>query len=376
MKKKAVLVLEDGAIFEGTAFGALGEAAGEVVFNTSMLGYQEILTDPSYAGLILAMSYPHIGNCGVNSEDYESRGAFLEGLVVREYSRLYSNWRAEGSLEEFLINFGIVGVEGIDTRALTRHIRDKGSMKAVLSSTDLNQQNLMKKTKKLAGLVGRDLVKDVTVEKPYIWWETKKVMRFNVVALDFGITRGILRCLESIGCKVMVMPASTSAKEILSLRPDGIVLSSGPGDPTLLNYAVETVGNLLGNRPVFGIGLGHLLLTLATDLKTRKMRVGHFGSYPVRNLETDQIEITTQSHGFVVEAESSSKVKSKTAEMIESKSGRVEVTYLNLHDGTIEGLRFLDTPALSVQFYPKVRPSVPGGKTAFDGFVELMEKHA
>lgn len=383
MRKKAILALEDGMVFEGLSFGAEGEAQGEVVFNTSMSGYQEILTDPSYAGQIIIMTYPQIGNYGVNSEDYESRGPFAEGLVVKEYSKFYSNWRAEESLESFLQKYGVVAIENIDTRALTKHIRNIGAMKGIISTVTMDPSILVEKAKTSSGLVGKDLVKKVTVDRPYIWWETKRVMRFNVVAFDFGTKRSILRCLEACGCKVTVVPANTSADEVLALDPDGICLSNGPGDPAAVKYAIEAIKQLLGKKPIFGICLGHQLLALALGGETYKLKFGHRGgNQPVKNLITGKIEITSQNHGFAVKGDSLD-VKErewKVGSSLDpgswqgkSEFGDIEITHINLNDGTIEGLRCLDIPAFSVQYHPEASPGPHDSRYLFDKFVELME---
>lgn len=385
MPKKAVLALEDGMIFEGTSFGVTGETYGEVVFNTSMTGYQEILTDPSYAGQIIAMTYPQIGNYGINSEDYESRGPFTNGFVVKECSKYFSNWRAEESLEAFLQRYRIVGIENVDTRALTKHIRSSGAMRGVISTIDLNAKSLVEKAKASPGLVGRDLVKDVTVDRSYIWWETKRIMRFNVVAFDFGIKRNILRCLESHGCKTIVVPAETTADEILALDPDGIFLSNGPGDPAAVDYAVDTIKQLIGKKPIFGICLGHQLLALALGGRTYKLKFGHRGgNQPVKNLLTGKVEITSQNHGFAVTYDSLH-IEEREWQvggslniggwLGKSDFGEIEITHLNLNDGTIEGLRCLEVPAFSVQYHPESSPGPHDSRYLFDDFVGLMEKN-
>ncbi len=364
------MVLEDGAVFHGYSLGAEGEIYGEVVFNTSMTGYQEILTDPSYAGQIVTMTYPLIGNYGVNSQDYESRGPFLEGFIVREYSRFFSNWRAKGSLEDFLKKFGIVCIEGVDTRALTKHIRSAGAMKGVISTIDQNVDSLVEKVNSFPSLVGRDLVKEVTIDNSYTW-ETKPGAKYRVVAFDFGIKRNILNCLEDAGCKIEVVPASTSVEEVLALEPHGIFLSNGPGDPKGVSYAVETVRGLIGKRPILGICLGHQLLALALGGDTYKLKFGHRGgNQPVKNLATSKIEITSQNHGFAVD-EKSFKVKNGK---IFSDFGEIEISHINLNDDTVEGLRCLELPAFSVQYHPEASPGPHDSKYLFEDFVDMMEE--
>lgn len=360
-RKKAILLLEDGTSFTGESFGFLGETFGEVVFNTSMTGYQEILTDPSYAGQIVTMTYPHIGNYGVNSSDIESRHPFVEGFIVREGAGFYSNFRAEKSLEDYLIRYKIVGIQGIDTRALTKHIRLEGAMKGVISTGDLKIVSLGKRLKKHPSLIGRDLVKVVTIKKPYLW-EGSQDNKFKVVLLDYGAKYNIVRELVGSGCQVTVVPAAMGAQQILKLKPDGVMLSNGPGDPAPVKYAVETVRGLLGKVPIFGICLGHQLLGLALGGKTYKLKFGHHGSnHPVMNLKTKQVEITSQNHGFAVDAEI-------------AEGSRVEITHVNLNDQTVEGLRCLDIPAFSVQYHPEASPGPHDSKYLFKEFVSLMKK--
>jgi len=366
----AKLALEDGTVFTGDSFGATGEVDGEVVFNTSMTGYQEILTDPSYRGQIVTMTYPQIGNYGVNSQDLESFKPHLAGFIVRENSRIASNFRANGDLEGYLKQHGIVGLAGIDTRALVRRIRIKGAMKGILSSTDLNDQSLIKKAVESPGLVGRDLVREVLPAADSQWddalseWANlhdapPPLTNFHVVALDFGMKWNIPRHLRSQGCRVSVMPGTASASEVLERQPDGIFLSNGPGDPEPLNYAIETIQGVLGKVPVFGICLGHQLLALAGGASTFKLKFGHRGAnQPVLNLRTGRVEITSQNHGFAVEEKSLPK--------------HFEITHRNLNDDTIAGLRHLDLPAFSVQYHPEASAGPHDSQYLFGQFIEAM----
>ena len=374
----ALLALADGTVFRGRAFGALGEVAGELVFNTSMTGYQEILTDPSYEGQLVAMTYPEIGNVGVNREDVESRRPYVRGFVVREYREVPSSWRAEESLGAYLSRHGIPGIEGIDTRALVRHLRDRGSQEAVLSSVDLDAKRLVRRAKESPGLVGRDLVHDVTCAEPYDWtegpWrlghgyvsaEETAAMRerrpYRVVAYDFGIKRNILRSLVGAGCEVRVVPAATAAREVLALHPDGVFLSNGPGDPDAVAGARDAVAELLGKLPVFGICLGHQIMGLALGGRTYKLKFGHHGgNQPVKDLTTGKVEITAQNHGFAVD--------------IESLTDRAEVTHLNLNDRTVEGLTVKGQPTFSVQYHPEASPGPHDAHYLFTRFTELMER--
>ncbi len=390
--KPCRLALEDGTMFEGRSLGATGERYGEVVFNTSMTGYQEILTDPSYAGQIITMTYPLIGNYGVNEEDTESRRLFAEGFVVRESSRVASNWRSTGDLHDYLAGAGVVGIEGIDTRALTRHIRSAGAMKGVISSEDGDRDSLVGKARGSAGIVGRDLVREVTVGEPYVFGgggagrpggAERGDGVFHVVAYDYGIKRHILESLEGRGCRVMVVPASTTADEVLAIDPDGVFLSNGPGDPEPLTYAASAIRQLVGNKPVFGICLGHQLLSLALGGKTYKLKFGHRGAnHPVKNLTSGRVEITSQNHGFAVDAESLgvSSRSWRVGEAVERGGwsgasrdfGRIEITHLNLNDGTVEGLRCLDVPAFSVQYHPESSPGPHDSGYLFDEFIAMM----
>ncbi|HEY3395072.1 MAG TPA: glutamine-hydrolyzing carbamoyl-phosphate synthase small subunit [Lacipirellulaceae bacterium] len=366
MTPRAKLALEDGTVFTGTSIGAEGEVDGEVCFNTSMTGYQEILTDPSYRGQIVAMTYPQIGNYGVNAEDVESGRPQLAGFVVREHSRTQSNFRSEQSLSEYLRQWNIVAIESIDTRALVRRLRTRGAMKGVLSTTDLDDGSLVAKAKASPGLVGRDLVREVLPDQPFEWQEPlsewthlngkeptrgagaparseereSPADRPHVVALDYGMKWNIPRHLVDMGCRVTVLPGTATAEDVLAQEPDGIFLSNGPGDPEPLEYAINTIRGLLGRKPIFGICLGHQLLGLACGAKTFKLKFGHRGAnHPVQNLQTKAVEITSQNHGFAVEEASMPRF--------------LEVTHRSLNDGTIEGLAHREVPAYSVQYHPE-----------------------
>jgi len=358
---KALLALEDGKTFHGTTFAGEGEVYGEVVFNTGMTGYQEILTDPSYKGQIVTMTYPLIGNYGINSEDMESVRLQVEALVVKECEPVPSNWRSRKTLAEYLDHEGKIGIEGVDTRALTRHIRRAGVMKGVISTKDLDPRSLAEKARASQGLVGRDLVREVTCEKPYQWPQAER-SRFRVVAIDCGMKFHIARSLSRRGCDVTVLPASSTAEEIRSMNPDGIVLSNGPGDPEPITYAVHTVRNLIGDYPVFGICLGHQILGLALGGKTFKLKFGHRGAnHPVKNLLTGRVEITAQNHGFCVDIES-------------IKDPNIEITHINLNDQTLEGMRHRSLPVFSVQYHPEASPGPHDSRYLFDEFITLMKK--
>jgi carbamoyl-phosphate synthase small subunit len=375
--QKALLALEDGAVFEGWSFGFLGEKAGEVVFNTSMTGYQEILTDPSYKGQIVTMTYPLIGNYGINPEDIESQEPKVEGFIVKENSSIFSNWRGDQSLSDYLIRHRIMGVEGMDTRAITKHIRLAGAMKAVLSTDDLDRDRLIEKAKTSPGLIGRDLVKEVTCEKPYLWTSgndshfssnhfqgSAPRFRPKVVALDYGVKYNILRSLYEWNCETTVLPASSSAESILSYHPDGILLSNGPGDPEGVPYAIETIHQLIGKKPIFGICLGHQLLGLAFGGKTFKLKFGHRGAnQPVKDLKTGRVMITSQNHGFCVDPNSLDRSK-------------VEHTQINLNDQTLEGMRHKRFPIFSVQYHPEASPGPHDTQNLFEEFIKMMELHS
>jgi len=355
--KKAILALEDGTIFKGRPFGAEGERCGEVIFNTSMTGYTEILTDPSYKGQIVTMTYPLIGNYGITLEDSESARPYLGGFVVREKSRIHSNWRADLSLEEFLKKNKIIGIEGIDTRELTLHIREAGAMKAILSTISEDEKTLVRKARQSLGLVGRDLVKNVTSPRPYYW---KQKGKYKVVVIDCGVKYNILRELANLDCKVFVMPADSLPGEIIAQNPDGILLSNGPGDPAPVGYLIATVRKLLGKVPIFGICLGHQILGLTLGGRTYKLKFGHHGAnHPVKDLKSDRIMITVQNHGFCVDMDS-------------LPGNEVEITHINLNDSTLEGMRHKKLPVFSVQFHPEAAAGPHDAKYLFEKFIELM----
>jgi carbamoyl-phosphate synthase small subunit len=368
---KAALALADGRVFYGRAFGSTGEISGEVVFNTSMSGYQEILTDPSYCGEIVTMTYPQIGNYGINREDVESSRPHLSGFIIKELCEFPSNWRCEMSLDAYLKEYDIIGLAGIDTRALVRHIRDKGAQTGILSTLDLDADSLVTKAKAAPSIVGRDLVREVTCAEPYTWDESTWVLgdgygqrtekaEFKVVAYDFGIKRNILRNLVSKGCAVTVVPATTSAEEVLAMRPDGVFLSNGPGDPEPIIYAQENIRKLLGKLPLFGICLGHQLLSIALGGNTYKLKFGHRGgNQPVRPGEGHNVEITSQNHGFAVDAE--------------SLRDDALITHINLNDNTVEGLQHKTAPAFSVQYHPEASPGPHDANYLFGEFIKMME---
>ena len=369
--KKAILALADGTIYQGSALGAVGTTEGEVVFNTGMTGYQEILTDPSYHGQIVTMTYPLIGNYGVNPEDVESAKIRVEGFIVREASAIRSNWRSRIGLDEYLSQNNIVGIQQIDTRALTKHIRDVGAQQGVLSSEIPDPAILVEKAKQSPGLVGRDLVCKVTCSEKYHWhdplWESDiasdhhevaTARTYRVAAYDFGIKYNILRNLVSRGCAMTVFPADTPAGEILADDPDGIFLSNGPGDPAGVPYASENIRELIGKKPIVGICLGHQLLSLALGFKTFKLKFGHRGSnHPVMELAEKKVEITSQNHGFAVQSE---------------KLPEVEITHLNLNDNTVEGIQHKRMPIFSVQYHPEASPGPHDANYLFNRFVQLM----
>ena len=392
--KRALLALADGTIFEGRALGAEGETVGEVVFNTSMTGYQEVLTDPSYKGQMVVMTYPLIGNYGINPEDVESGSLAVEGFIVKEASAYPSNWRSTQTLDSYLGEHGIVGIQGIDTRALTRHLRDHGAMEGVISTRDLNPDSLVTKAKASPGLIGRDLVKEVACTSPYAWhegpWQLSKGREeqglgsrvqgeqqklqlplfskpstltpkpFRVVAYDCGIKLNILRKLIEVGCDVTVVPPDTPASTVLGLAPDGVFLSNGPGDPEGVPYLIDNVQKLIGKKPIFGICLGHQILGLAFGGRTYKLKFGHHGgNQPVKDLTTGKVEITTQNHGFTVDIAS-------------IPDSEIELTHVNLNDQTVEGMRHRRLPIFSVQYHPEASPGPHDAGYLFQRFVALM----
>ena len=360
-KTPALLALEDGRTFRGRSWAADGEACGEMVFNTSMTGYQEVLTDPSYAGQIVCMTYPLIGNYGVNSADEESHRPWVEGFVVREASRLASNWRAEESLDAYLKRWNIVAIEGIDTRALVRHIRDKGAMRACISTVDLDEASLVLKARQSPPMENRELASVVTTKEPYEFAATGEE-RFHVVCYDFGVKRNSLRQLAALGCRITVVPASTPAAEVLVMNPDGIFLSNGPGDPASMNKEVEEIRQLMKTSvPTFGICFGHQLLGRAFGGKTFKLVFGHRGgNQPVKDLADGGVEITSHNHGFAVDAA--------------TLPPEVEVTHVNLNDRCVEGMRHKTLPVISVQYHPEAAPGPHDAAHHFRRFIELMEK--
>jgi len=369
--EKAVLVLADGTVFHGRSIGAAGAAVGEVVFNTAITGYQEILTDPSYCRQIVTLTYPHIGNTGVNDEDGESGRIYASGLVVRDLPRLHSSWRAQNSLAEYLIRNSVVGIADLDTRKLTRILREKGAQNGCLMAGSVDEKKALEEARKFPGLAGMDLAKVVTVPQPYEWtegqWEIGKGYRrienarTHVVAYDYGIKRNILRLLAERGARVTVVPAQFPAKDVLKMKPDGVFLSNGPGDPEPCDYAIEAIGEILDATrvPVFGICLGHQLMGLASGAKTLKMKFGHHGAnHPVKDLETGQVVITSQNHGFAVDPA--------------TLSANLRPTHVSLFDGSLQGLARTDRAAFCFQGHPEASPGPHDIGYLFDRFAKLM----
>ena len=387
--KKALLALADGTIFEGRALGYEGETVGEVVFNTAMTGYQEVLTDPSYKGQIITMTSPHIGNYGMTPEDAESRRIWAEGFIVKEASQLASNWRSRQQLQDYLHEAKIVGIEGLDTRALTRHLREHGSQQGLITHVDWDPRRVVEKAQAAPSIIGRDLATTVTCGKGYRWTEGSgewapalgdktgvgPTRRWHVVAYDFGLKLNILRRLVDVGCDVTVVPASATATQVEALKPDGIFLSNGPGDPEGVPYAIEAVRQLIGRHPIFGICLGHQILGLALGLKTYKLTFGHHGAnHPVMDLRTRQVEITSQNHNFAVQTIHPISAIPERPPVVDTAFGQVVVTHLSLNDHSVEGLACADCPVFSVQYHPEASPGPHDSAYLFTEFIQLMEK--
>jgi carbamoyl-phosphate synthase small subunit len=357
-----LLLLEDGTVFRGYNFGAAGETCGEVVFNTSITGYQEILTDPSYAGQIVVMTYPEIGNYGINYEDSESQQPFAAGFVVREYSEVVSNWRARRSLGDFLADHQIVSIAGLDTRKLVRHLRERGAMRGIISTTERDVETLLSRVQASPGMLGRTLAKEVSCTHPYEWSEDRtqtSIFRPHIVAYDFGIKYSILRSLARRGFRTTVVPYDTTADEVIRMSPDGIFLSNGPGDPEPFVSMRKNILRLAERYPIFGVCLGHQLLGLAFGSKTYKLKFGHRGgNHPVKNLITGRVEITAHNHGFAID--------------IDSIPSEIELTHINLNDQTVEGMRHRHLPIFSVQYHPEASPGPHDSSHLFDQFYEAV----
>src|SRR5208283_4045461 len=360
--KEAILYLQDGTSFRGRTLKETGETAGEAVFNTAMTGYQEVLTDPSYTGQIVVMTYPLIGNYGVNDLDVESDHIHVKGFVVKEFCRRPSNWRAKKSLIDYLNDNKIIAIEGVDTRALTRHLRMSGAMKAIISTEDFDPKSLRKKLDEMPSMEGMDFVKDVSTLKKYVW-KPQGPRLYKIAAIDCGIKFNILRILSSLGCEVHVFPAKATPKEIMASKPDGIFLSNGPGDPAVVTYVIDTVKELLGKAPIFGICLGNQILGLALGGKTYKLKFGHHGAnHPVKDFEDNRITVTSQNHGFCVD------MKSLNVD-------EVEVIHVNLNDQSVEGIRHKVFPAFSIQYHPEASPGPHDAKYLFNQFLEMIDTY-
>ncbi|MDG2941991.1 glutamine-hydrolyzing carbamoyl-phosphate synthase small subunit [Exercitatus varius] len=372
MSEPAILVLADGSVFHGTSIGATGHTIGEVVFNTSMTGYQEILTDTSYFKQIVTLTYPHIGNTGTNPEDLESKGVYAAGLIIRDLPMIHSNFRANQSLSDYLKENNVVAIADIDTRRLTRHLRDNGAQAGCIMAGEIDEAKALQLAKSFGSMAGKDLAKEVTCDKPYSWDEGEWKLgegymkapkaEFNVVAYDFGVKRNIFRMLAQRGCHLTVVPATTSAEEVLALNPDGVFLSNGPGDPEPCDYAIEAIQKILASKkPLFGICLGHQLLGLASGGKTKKMAFGHHGAnHPVQDLDTQKVMITSQNHGFEVDEH--------------SLPANVRVTHRSLFDNSVQGIELTDQPAFSFQGHPEASPGPHDVAYLFDKFIDAMRK--